>query len=285
MNFERVLIAGANGQLARQIIAQAPQGVECVGLSHGELDICDAQSIARALEKVRPNLMVNGAAYNAVDKAESEGISAALEINALGVARLASACREAKIPLAHFSTDYVFDGAQESPYSETDRPAPLGVYGASKLAGENIALAAHERNWAIRVCRLFGPDSQANFPRLMLKLARERGRVRVVNDQIGNPSYTPDVARATWQLLRNSDGGLFQICNAGDVSFADYAREIFQLANMECEVESVSSQEYNAPARRPKYAAMSNAKAHACGVEPLRHWREAVREFLSEPAT
>lgn len=277
---KRVLITGANGQLARQLVATAPDGFECIGRAHIELDICDSASIAQAMEKVRPNLVINGAAYNSVDKAESEGIADALRINAHGVALLAKACRDAQVPLVHFSTDYVFDGAKRGPYDERDRTAPLGVYGASKLAGENIALAAHPRNWAIRVCRLFGPDSAANFPCVMLKFARERGRVRVVNDQVGNPSYTPDVARAVWQLLRNSDGGLFQICNSGDVSFADYARAIFEAANVECEIESVSSEKYGAAARRPKYAAMSNAKAHGCGVVPLRSWRDALQEFL-----
>jgi dTDP-4-dehydrorhamnose reductase len=115
----------------------------------------------------------------------------------------------------------------------------------------------------------------------MLKLGRERGRVRVVNDQIGSPTYTPDLARATWELTRKAPGGLFHLSNAGEVSFADYAQEIFELAGVACEIERVSSAEYGAPAKRPLYSTLSNAKAHGVGVTPLRHWREALGEFLS----
>jgi dTDP-4-dehydrorhamnose reductase len=190
----------------------------------------------------------------------------------------------------HFSTDFVFDGTKKTPYSETDATHPLGIYAASKLAGENIALATSPKNFVIRVCRLFGPtktdgaDSSkkpsGNFPLLMLRLARERGHVRVVNDQIGTPTYTPDLARAVWQLIENADGGLFHLSNAGEVSFADYARTIFEIAHVECEVEGISSAEYGAAARRPEYSTLDNSKAHAAGVLPLRDWREALREFL-----
>jgi dTDP-4-dehydrorhamnose reductase len=292
--FGKILVVGANGQLAQSLIGAAPAAVEPVALTRADLNIADENAVLAALETYQPDLVFNGAAYNLVDKAEAEGARDAIEINALGVANLARMCRRAGSTLVHFSTDYVFDGAKKSPYAETDATRPLGIYAASKLAGENIALAASSSNFAIRVCRLFGPTRDdgagsskkpsGNFPLLMLRLARERGQVRVVNDQIGAPTYTPDLARGVWQLIENADGGLFHLSNAGEVSFADYARAIFEMANVECEVEGISSAEYGAAARRPEYSTLDNSKAHAAGVLPLRDWRAALREFLETHA-
>ncbi len=289
--FARVLITGASGQLARALALAAPPDTQCMGVSRADCDISDAASVARAIESARPDLVFNGAAYNLVDKAESEGAEEALRVNALGVARLAEACARIKIPLVHFSTDFVFDGQQRTPYQEDDIPNPLGVYGASKLAGENVALTESERNFAIRVSRLYGPTEidgagsskkpSGNFPLLMLRLAQERDSVRVVNDQIGSPSYTPDLARAIWDLVRSSDGGLYHLSNEGEVAFDEYAREIFRLSGARCEVESISTAEYGAPAQRPLYSTLGNRRAQAAGVAPLRHWQEALAEFIS----
>lgn len=291
-NLSKSLITGAGGQLARALMHAAPPPTRCVGLTRTELDIADADAVARALQAIRPDLVFNGAAYNLVDKAEGEGMDDALRINALGVGRLAAACRAADVPLVHFSTDFVFDGEKKTPHAEDDTPRPLSVYGVSKLAGEHLALAASPRNFVVRVCRLFGPTGAdgagsskkpgGNFPLLMLRLARERGTVRVVNDQIGTPTYTPDLAAAVWQLAQNAEGGLFHLSNAGEVAFDEYAREVFRLAGVECNVESVSSEEYGAPARRPKYSTLANDKAHAAGVTPLRDWREALAEFIGQ---
>lgn len=287
----KVLVTGANGQLARALIQFAPEQTECIGVTRHDLDIADDCAVWETLEAQKPDMVFNGAAYNLVDKAESDGQEDALRVNALGPARLAKACREMDIPLVHFSTDFVFDGHKTEPYQETDAARPLGVYGASKLAGENIVLAASPKHFAIRVCRLYGPipaDSATqkpagNFPLLMLKLAGERESVRVVNDQVGTPTYTPDLARAVWQLVQKTDGGLFHLSNAGEVAFDEYARAVFEIAGASCRVDGVTSEEYHAPARRPKYSTMSNQKAHGFGVAPLRHWRAALEEFLAAP--
>lgn len=287
-SFPKILITGARGQLARALAQAAPAATEIVALERAQFDICDANAVRETLETHRPNLVFNGAAYNLVDKAESEGARAALEINALGPAVLAAACRDSGAKLVHFSTDFVFDGQKNSPYLETDCPNPQGVYGASKLCGENVVLAASPRHIVIRVCRLFGPIDAVtqkpggNFPLLMLKLGRERGSVKVVDDQIGSPSYTPDLARGVWQLLESGASGLFHLSNAGEISFADYAREIFGIAGVDATVESVSTEDYGAPAARPLYSTLSNELAHRNGVVPLRHWREALAEFLED---
>lgn len=281
-------MTGANGQLAQAIVRLAPSETECSALSRAYLDIASRDDVARILGEVRPDIVINGAAYNLVDKAEGEGMDDALRVNALGVAVLAEACKNRDIPLVHFSTDFVFDGEKTSPYTEDDMTRPLGVYAASKLCGENIALATSTRNYAIRVTRVYGPIEHGgntqkpagNFPLLMLKLGRERDRVRVVNDQIGSPSHTHDLARGMWELIEKAPGGLYHLANVGEVSFADYAREIFKLADVSCEVESISSEEYGASAKRPLYSTLSSEKAYGCGVKPLRHWHDALSEFI-----
>ena len=292
MQFSRALIVGGQGALAVALKNAAPARVECRSAARADLDICDGAAVRSFLERENPQVVLNGAAYNAVDRAQGEGAAAAIAINATGVANLAIACRDLDIPLVHFSSDFVFDGRKTSPYRETDATGPLSIYGASKLCGENIALATAPRNLAIRVCRLFGPTVEdgsgsarkpgGNFPLLMLRLARERGAVKVVDDQIGSPSYTPDVARGVWQLLERDASGLFHLSNAGEVSFADYAATIFEIANIECPIERVSSADYGAPAARPMYSTLSNDKAVAAGVTPLRQWRAALEEFLRD---
>lgn len=292
MNFSRALIVGGQGALAMALQSAAPTKTECFSANRAELDICDGAAVRAFLEKNQPAIVLNGAAYNAVDRAQNEGAADAIAINATGVANLALSCRDLEIPLVHFSSDFVFDGRKTTPYLETDATGPLSIYGASKLCGENIALTTSPQNLAIRVCRLFGPTVEdgsgsarkpgGNFPLLMLRLARERGAVKVVNDQIGSPSYTPDVARGVWQLLENGASGLFHLSNAGEVSFADYAATIFEIANVNCPVERVSSAAYGSPAARPLYSTLSNDAATAAGATPLRHWRAALEEFLSD---
>jgi dTDP-4-dehydrorhamnose reductase len=286
----RALIVGSAGKLATALLQCAPPDTHCIGRTHAQLDIADATALDRAIAEVEPALVINGSAYNFVDRAESDGMDDCVRVNVLGVGRLAQACRKAGVPLLHFSTDYVFDGHKRAPYVEDDTPNPLGVYAATKLAGENLTLAASGANYVVRVCRLFGPAAPGdrpvgNFPALMLQLARERGRVRVVDDQLGSPSYTPDVARAVWQLIDCGAPGLYHLCNAGEVTFADYAREIFRVAGIDCKVDAVSSDVYGAPARRPLYSTLDCGKAYSAGVTPLRHWSEALAAHLSSQST
>jgi len=288
--FTKVLLTGANGQLANAIKANAPSTCEVIALTRQELDICDADAISQSIARFRPDCVINGAAYNLVDKAETDGATDAFQINAIGVAHLARACKETEIPLVHFSTDFVFNGEKKSPYIETDAVKPLSVYGASKLAGENVTLSASDANYVIRVSRLFGPielkensagqKPTGNFPLTMLKLAATHSQIRVVNDQIGTPSYTPDLAKSIWQLLQKSNGGLFHLSNSGETSFDEYARTIFEIAKIDCEVIGISSAEYNAPAKRPPYSTLSNSKIQQLGVVPLRSWRDALQEYL-----
>jgi dTDP-4-dehydrorhamnose reductase len=286
---KRVLILGANGQLARTLARTAPSGTQCIGLPRAEVDITDAEALARALDREQPDWVINGAAYNLVDRAAGEGKSEAFRVNTLAVGGIARACAKAGVPLVHFSTDLVFDGAQHVPYTENCSTRPLSIYGITKLAGEHFALAASSRNLVVRVCRLFGPTPSGriaakpvgNFPLLMLHLAQTRGQVRVVDDQIGAPSYLPDVALGVWELANSGQGGLFHLSNSGETTFAALAQETFRLADVRCVVEAVSSESYGAAAKRPLYSTLDNAKAWAAGVTPLRPWQEALAELIA----
>lgn len=288
---DTILIVGSEGQLAQALAASAPDWAACTGRSRRVLDITDAEATFDAIWETKPAWVINGAAYNNVDRAEGEGREEAMRVNTQGASNLALVCRKVGIPLVHFSTDLVFDGEKRTPYTEDDPVNPLGVYGASKLAGEQRVLALAKRNLVIRVERLFGAvqngaagtaaKPSGNFPALMLRLARERGQVRVVNDQIGTPTYLPDLAAAVWSLMELSAGGLYHLANASEVSFDEYAREIFRLAEVDCHVDAVTSEAYGAAARRPLYSVMSSEKAYALGVAPLRPWSEALADFLA----
>jgi dTDP-4-dehydrorhamnose reductase len=218
-------------------------------------------------------------------------MSDAYQINAFGVSNLALACRKTEVPLVHFSTDIVFDGTKKSPYEVEDCAKPLNVYGISKLAGENAVLAADPNNLVIRVSRLFGEPHEGrykagakpigNFPLLMLYLYEQGESIKVVNDQIGTPSYLPDVAGAIWDLLLTNATGLFHIANAGEVSYSDYAKTIFDLCALENKIiDAMPTSTFGAPAKRPLYSTLSCKHAIEYGVTPLRPWRDALAEFL-----
>ncbi|MDX2225475.1 MAG: dTDP-4-dehydrorhamnose reductase [Verrucomicrobiae bacterium] len=291
-DLRKVLITGGAGKLARALIQTCPEGIGVEGMDRHRLNILDPEKVRTALFSARPNLVINCASFNAVDRAETdEGREAAIDSNSVGVQVLAGVCAEYGVRVLHFSSDYVFDGDKGFPYHEGDPPNPVNFYGRTKLEGERAVIRASSKNFVVRVCRLFTPLAPGefqgegpvtgNFPLLMLRLARKNGRVRVVNDQVGSPSYTPDVARGVWELVRHVSGGLYHISNEGECDFASWTRELFELAGVDCPIESVSSAEYGAAARRPLYTTFENQKAYDAGVTPLRHWREAMAEMLA----
>lgn len=284
MQLSRVLMTGGDGNLARALANCAHEGSEVLAFTRAQLDITDVAQVSRVLEEIAPSSVFNCAAYNLVDRAELDS-DAAFRTNEHGPSVLSLACARRDIALVHFSTELVFDGANNVPYTENDPANPLSVYGASKLAGEKAVLAASPRNLVIRLGRMFGPNEGetrpvGNFPLLMIKLASTIGKVRVVTDQVGSPSYAPDMAAAVWQLASKVDGGLYQLSNSGEVSVEGYARAVLEIMGIDCEVEAIPSAEYGAPAVRPAYSTMSNEKAYRSGVPPLRHWRDALEEFL-----
>jgi dTDP-4-dehydrorhamnose reductase len=279
----RIAVLGSAGQLGRDLCPRLPG--EVIALTRADIDLSQPVSIATALTAARPDVLVNCAAYNFVDKAEAEP-EAAFAVNAWGVRALAQAC--AQIKFVHFSTDYVFglDASRSTPLTENDLPGPVSVYGLSKLAGEYLALASSPKALVIRTCGLYGVHGSGgkggNFVETMLRVAGQGKPLRVVADQFCTPSYTVDVAEAAVGLIRADASGLFQVTNAGSMSWHDFAAEIFRLAKLQADLAPITSAQFGAAARRPPFSVMSNAKLASVGVTPPRAWQDALAAYFVE---
>ena len=285
----RCALIGVTGQLGFDLARTFDLPGELIRLTHADLDLLETGAIARVLRDVRPTHVVNAAAYNLVDRAEDER-ERAFALNAEAVGTLAETCEALGATLVHFSTDYVFDGAKTSAYTESDAPAPLSVYAESKLAGERLALARCRRAFVIRVCGLYGVAQSAtagrtNFVETMLRLAGQGQALRVVRDQVLTPSYTLDLAPKVWRVLARGAPRLYHLANAGQTSFYDFAREIFRLSGLTPSLTPVTAAEYGARARRPPYSVMARTRLAALGEDDLRPWQAALAAYLRERVT
>jgi dTDP-4-dehydrorhamnose reductase len=258
------------------------RGSEVAAFSRGDVDITNPLSVERVVANGF-DLILNAAAYNQVDLAEREPM-AAFQVNALAVRNLATACRQADALLVHFSTDYVFDGTAGRPYVESDFTHPLGAYAVSKLAGELYVQAYLDRYLIVRTSGVFGPGglrtARGNFVELMLRLAGSGQPIRVVEDHVASPTYAPELARVTADLVARGLHGVFHAGGGTPVSWYDYARLIFSKAGLTPELRPTDEREYRTAARRPKYSALSNAKLEAAGVAPFMPFHSAVERYL-----
>ena len=276
----RILVTGAGGMLGHDVVRAAEfVNHEVVGLAHADLDVTDARAVRDAIVRARPDAVVNCAAWTDVDGAESDPAGAEL-LNGRAAGVVAAAAAEAGASIVQPSTDYVFDGEKREPYVESDRPAPLSVYGATKLAGEHAVAGANERHYVVRTSWLFGA-SGANFVETMLRLGRELGEVVVVRDQIGCPTYTGHLADALVRLLEGDDFGLHHIAGGGECSWFDFAVEIFEQAGVECRTLSCTTDDFPRPARRPPHSVLGTEREYALY---LPDWREGLRSYLAERA-
>jgi dTDP-4-dehydrorhamnose reductase len=279
----RTVVLGAPGQLGRDLCPRLDG--EIIRLGRSDIDLTDAKGLREKLNELRPEVVVNCAAYNFVDKAETEPESA-FAVNAWAVRTLAQTCRDLDCTLVHFSTDYVFglDDARTTPWTETEAPGPVSVYGLSKLAGEYVVRSTCPKHFVIRTCGLYGiwgsGGKGGNFVETMLRLAGQGKPLRVVNDQHCTPSYTVDLAAATTALIATGKFGLYQITNAGDCTWYELAREAFRLASVAADVTPITTAEFGAAARRPAYSVLSNEKLRQVGITPPRHWTEALADYL-----
>ncbi len=278
-------VLGSAGQLGRDLCPRLTG--EVVPLTRQQIDLARPSTIRPVLGDLRPDVVVNCAAYNFVDKAESEP-DAAFAVNAWGVRELAAVCRDLDCVLVHFSTDYVFglDDGRKIPYRESDAPGPVSVYGLSKLAGEYVVRALCPRHFVIRTCGLYGVwgsgGKGGNFVETMLRVAGQGKPLRVVADQTCTPSYTVDVATAAAALVETGRYGLYHLTNAGSCSWYDFARTIFQQAGVTADLTAIPSREYPAPARRPGYSVLAAGAYQALGLPAPRHWSDAVAAYLEE---
>ena len=281
----RILLTGGGGQLASYLVQQLP-AESTVALPRAQLDVTDAEAVDRAFAEHAPAVVINTAAYNHVDQAEAE-FARAFRVNAEGPLTLARACAAANATLVHVSTDYVFGGqSAREPLSEVALPAPLSVYGASKLAGEHLVRTTGVRHLIVRTCGLYGSRGSAvkggNFVRTMLRLAREGRDLRVVNDQHCTPSYARDVAEGIVDLIEADAQGAYHVVNEGYCTWFEFAREIFAAAGLAPSLTPVTTAEYPTPARRPPYSVLATGRMVAARGRPLRDWRAAVRAYLAE---
>jgi len=275
----KVLITGAGGQVATALSARPPAGVELTNVARSELDIADPEQVRRVLSAVRPDAIINAAAYTAVDRAESEP-ERAREVNETGPRNIAEIAAQIVARVLHLSTDFVFDGAKMSPYTEADRPAPLSVYGMSKLAGEQAVREVAAR-WVIaRTAWLYGVHGR-NFVKTILGKAATGETLRVVSDQVGSPTYARDLAEALVRLIQQELTGTFHLTNSGACSWYDFRREILRRSGFgNTPVLPISSQELGRPARRPAYSVLANVAWVTAGEVPLRPWPEALADML-----
>jgi dTDP-4-dehydrorhamnose reductase len=287
----KVLVTGAGGQLGRELVRLAPPQAEVRAVDRADLDISDAAAVAQIVGQVAPAVIINAAAYTAVDKAEQEP-SAALRVNAEGARLLARAAHALQVcRMVQVSTDYIFDGSSSRPYRPGHAPHPLGVYGRSKLEGEQAVLdALGPRAIIVRTSWVYAAHGR-NFLHTMLRLMRERGAVRVVADQIGTPTSAHGLAEALWQFAKRPGlAGVFHWTDAGVASWYDFAVAIAEeaaalgLLPAGVQVTPIATEDFPTPARRPAYSVLDKGNtAAALAVEP-RHWRQRLREVLKEVA-
>lgn len=280
----KVLITGAGGQLGRALQATVPAGVDPVALDRAALDIGDAAAVMARVRDLAPALVINAAAYTAVDKAESDAV-AAHRINAEAPGHLAAAAAAVGARFIHVSTDFVFDGTSGTPYRPDHPTAPLGVYGATKLAGEQAVRSAQPDALIVRTAWVYG-DAGHNFVRTMLRLMAERDEVRVVADQIGTPSYATGLARALWALDAAGATGIHHWTDSGAASWYDFAVAIQEealaigLLTRAVPVIPIATSDYPTPARRPSYSVLDKSAAVALVGACAPHWRVHLREML-----
>lgn len=288
----RVLVAGARGQVARALVQSAPaSGLHVTALGRPELDLADPASIAAACRRIRPDLVINAAAHTAVDQAETDE-AAAFALNAEGAGMLAAEAAKCGAPILHLSTDYVFNGEKTSPYYESDPVAPLGVYGRSKLAGEQAVAAANPRHLIFRTAWVYSPTGK-NFVKTMLRVAEVREEITVVHDQIGNPTSANDIAGALWRVASriladpaSFTPGIYHMTATGEATWAEFAEEILRvsaaLGGPAARVKRITTAEYPTPAKRPANSRLDCSKlSRDCGVI-LPHWQESTRACVEQ---
>ena len=276
----KIVVTGANGQLGRDLVRRLSAEHEVYGFGREALDVRDPDACRDVLRRVRPDVVVHAAAYTAVDRAESEP-DEAFRVNADGTRNIAMAAEEVGAKLCYVSTDYVFDGRKGRPYDEYDDTNPLNVYGRSKRAGEWLVQALCRKFFIVRTAWVYGAHGQ-NFVKTMLRLARERDVIRVVDDQVGSPTYTVDLADFLARLVVTDRYGIYHATNAGSCSWYEFARAIFEEAGLHVRVEPCTTDEFPRPAPRPKYSVLDHMAIRTNGFPDLRHWREALKEFFKE---
>ena len=274
----KILITGSNGMLGHDLIEVLKDNRELLLTTSKTLDITDGDSVMDFIVKSNPDIVINSAAYTDVDGCESNP-DLAYNVNGEGVKNLALACREVDCPLVHISTDYVFNGQNDRPWVEDDEIGPISIYGKSKLKGEEHIKEILEKYFIVRTAWLYGVNGR-NFPRTMLELAQNHSEITVVYDEVGTPTYTPDLAKGISKLIETDYYGTYHLTNSGNCSWCEFARYIFEVADVDVNVIPVTASEFARPAPRPSYSVLENRNWVENGFEPLRNYKEAIKEYI-----
>jgi len=281
----KVAVIGANGQLGMDVSEEfIRNGDDVRRLTHAEIDIESAESVSRALGDAKPAMIVNTAAMHHVENCEQEPLKA-YAVNALGARNLARAAREMGAVLVHVSTDYVFDGSKKQPYLEGDPTVPLNVYGNTKLAGEAFVRAENEKHFILRTSALYGTSpcrakGGRNFVELMLKLAKERDELRVVDDEFVSPTSTAELAKQILTLSRTDNFGLYHATSEGSCTWHDFAKKIFEITNTKVRLMAARPNEFPSKVPRPKYSVLENRGLTRLGMNSFRTWEEGLYSYL-----
>ena len=280
----KLAIIGSNGQLGTDLREVLSLEHDVIALTHSDIEITDLKNVKNVLSSLKPEIILNTAAYNLVPHAEQEP-TAAFQINAIGPLNLTKICNDLGIRLVHYSTDYVFDGKKQQPYAEDDCPNPLNVYGSSKLAGEYFALNYSDKSYVIRVSGIYGKvpsrGKSGNFVTTMIKLAREKPEVRVVNDEILTPTPTYHIAKNTAALINTDAFGLYHMTCEGECSWYEFAKVLWETLHLETPLNPASVNDFPVIVKRPFYSVLENRNLNKLGFNQMPGWREALIEFLT----
>ena len=287
----KILVIGANGQLGKsiqKIVSGAKQNNEFVFVGRGELDLSKKESIASYFDNNNFDVIINCGAYTAVDRAEEEQ-NLTNQVNHLAVKQLAGIAKEQKVKFMHISTDYAFDGESDKLYTETDKTNPINVYGETKLAGERTLQEIMPTNAIIIRTSWVYSEYGNNFVKTMLRLGKERDELNVVSDQIGSPTYATDLANAILNIVQSIEfkevgqkTQVYHYSNAGKVSWYDFAKEIFKIAEVSCKVNPITTQQYPTPAQRPKNTLMNKAKIAKTFSVGISDWKESLKTCIKK---
>ncbi|MEH7287459.1 dTDP-4-dehydrorhamnose reductase [Priestia megaterium] len=275
----KILITGANGQLGKELVELlSAKGFDVYGCSRDDMDITDSEQVQGVIDRINPEVILHCAAHTKVDMAESEP-EKVYSINAYGTRNVAVAAEKIGAKLVYVSTDYVFDGSGTEPYLEFSPTSPLGVYGKSKLAGEEFVKHLHSRFFIVRTSWVYGKHGN-NFVKTMLKLGVEKDELTVVADQIGCPTYTLDLAQAILEMIATEKYGIYHFSNNGSCSWYEFAQAIFEGAGIEVKVNPCTTADFPRPAQRPSYSVFSHMSLRLNNFKEPRHWKKALMHYL-----
>lgn len=276
----KILVTGANGQLGQELVQQLQQtNVELYAFTKKDLDICNLSTVQQVVNEIQPHVIINAAAFTKVDLAETEH-DLAFDVNGYGQRNLAVAGEQVGAKICYISTDYVFDGNATEPYEEHALVNPIGVYGKSKYAGEQLTQTLNSKYFIVRTAWVYG-EYGPNFVKTMLRLAKERDELGVVVDQIGSPTYTVDLAEFLIELVQTEKYGIYHCTNSGSCSWYEFALAIFEESNIDIKVNPLTTDQYPTPAKRPNYSVLSDRTLKLNGFQPIRHWRDGLKAFLN----